>query len=398
MRRLLLTLLVPAAVIVAQQPDFAGRGPYADTFRVEDIPGTTETMENSRIYFPDSAGTFPGRAVPAPIVVFGHGWQMGIDRYYSYARHLASWGYVVVLPTISNPLIVPDHYARARLMIDAARFTAGLDTVPGDRFYRRLDPWNWGFAGHSMGGGLAMLAADTFGLQETLRVVVAIHSPQTTPPTHPAHILQPRLVLAGSMDNIAPWNDVRTAFWQGGNPPGTFAVITGANHGHVMDYSYFWENGGTATITRAEQQRIIRRHLTAFLERYLHGDSSDWNYNFTYGDSVLHSPVFDSVEVLLPPVSCEESVSGLFESRITLSPAPVRDRVFIRYAVCQPGPVLFSVHDAQGRLVSRLVSRSEPSGIRTVVWQPQTSLPSGSYFLRLALPETTAIRSLLLIR
>ena len=57
--------------------------------------------------------------MPAPIVVFAHGWEMGIGRYYSYAEHLASWGYVVVMPTYSNPTLSPQHDRRARLVVVA---------------------------------------------------------------------------------------------------------------------------------------------------------------------------------------------------------------------------------------------------------------------------------------
>lgn len=303
---LTMTLLTVAFLFIMQFPDFSAPGRFGHAYRTVDIPGSTETMVGSRIYYPDSAGVFPNSARPAPIVVFGHGWQMGIDRYYSYARHLASWGYVVCLPTISNPLINPQHDRRARLMVDAARFVAALDTVVGDPFYRCLDRTSWGFAGHSMGGGLAMLAADLFGLQDTLKVAVAICSPQTSPATRSANLQLPKLVLAGGVDNIAPWRDVRQAYWDSAPPPGTFAVISGANHGYVMDYSYFWENGGTARITRAEQQQIIRRHLTAFLERYLHQDTSTWNYHYCFGDSIFGHPTMDSVEVRFIPTGVKE--------------------------------------------------------------------------------------------
>ncbi len=297
---------VIASAAYAQTPDFSAPGRYGFAYRIEDIPGTTETMRDSRIYYPDSSGTFPRSAVPAPIVAFGHGWQMGIDRYYSYARHLASWGYVVVLPTYSNPLINPEHDKRARLMVDAARFVSALDTVTADRFYQKLDRWNWGFAGHSLGGAISLLAADTFRLTDTLRAVVALASPQTTPPTRSARLYVPKVIMPGSVDNIAPWTSVREAFWAQAPAPGTFAVIRGANHGFYMDFSYFWENGGTATISRDTQQMIVRRHMTACFERYLHGDSSDWNFAYVYDDSILGHPTMESVEVRLPTVGIEQ--------------------------------------------------------------------------------------------
>ncbi len=303
--------LILVTLVFAQSSDYGAPGRFAFAYRVVDIPGTGETMFSSLIYFPDSSGFFPQSAVSAPIVVFGHGWQMGIDRYYSYARHLASWGYVVCLPTVSNPLFIPEHDRRARLMVDAARWVAARDTVAGDRFFGKLDRTNWGFAGHSMGGGLAMLASDLFGLVDTLRAVVAIHSPQTDPPTRSANLFVPKLVLAGGVDNIAPWRDVREAYWDSAPAPGTFAVIYGASHGYVMDYSYFWENGGTSLITRQAHQLIIRRHMTAYFERYLRGDTSNWNYQYCFGDSILGHPTMDTVEVRLVPTGAEkESQNG----------------------------------------------------------------------------------------
>jgi dienelactone hydrolase len=365
------TLLLVTAAALAQ--DFSAPGPYNDTFRVMDIPGTTETMRNSRVYYPDSSGVLPGSAVPAPIAVFGHGWQMGIDRYYSYAAHLASWGYVCVLPTISNPLINPEHDKRARLMADAARFVGALDTVPGDPFFGKLDRDNWGFTGHSMGGSISMLAADTLRLGDTLRCVVGIACPQTTPPTRSANIRVPKLLLPGGVDNIAGWTGVRSAFWADAPPPGVFAVIGGANHGYVMDYSYFWENGGNATITRAEQQRITRRHLTAFFERYLHGDSSDWNFAYCYGDSILGHPTMDSVEVRLPTVGVEEGRTP-DASRRTLHATVVRGSLILpRSLAPRPSPVLL---DASGREVMGLCpGDNDVSG-----------LTPGVYFLHAAGP------------
>jgi len=304
---ILIILCTSINLVSAQYPDYDTTGPFPTvSYRTENIPGFYETMNNSRIYYPSSGNQVHPNAVPCPIIVFGHGFQMGIDRYYSYAQHLATWGFIVVLPTISNPFPTPEHYTRAHSMVDAARWVASRDTVISDIFYNKLDRFKWGFTGHSMGGGLACLAADTFRLIDTLKAVVSLASPQTTPPTHSQHIITPKLIMAGSVDNIAPWNDVRSAYWQNTPAPGTFAVIHGANHGYFMDYSYSWENGGTATITRAEQLRIARRHMTAFFRRYLKNDTTLWNYHYCFGDSIYHHPTMDSVEVRYGGVSIKE--------------------------------------------------------------------------------------------
>lgn len=275
-------------------------GVYAVSERTVNIPtlpgGSTSTMSNSKIYYPsEGSGVAPG-AVPCPIVVFGHGFNISIDQYVSYGRHLASWGYVVVVPTISNPFPLPSHYGRAIDMKAAGRYVAGLDTTASDIFYGKLDRWNWAFAGHSMGGSIACLAADTLRISDTLKCVISFSGPQSTPSTHPQHIQQPLLILEGTNDGIAPWNEVCTGFYRGGTQSATFAVIDGANHSQFTDSWTSPLGDGSATISRGLQKRYARRHLTAWLERYLKGVRTPLNYHCCFGDSVNgHSAMADTV-------------------------------------------------------------------------------------------------------
>ncbi len=367
----LIVLFLFIKPIFSQYPDYDTTGPFPTvSYRTENIPGLYETMNNSRIYYPSSGGQVNPSAVPCPIIIFGHGFQMGIDRYYSYAQHLASWGYVVVLPTISNPFPTPEHYTRAHSMMDAARWTASRDTVSTDIFYNKLARFKWGFTGHSMGGGLALLAADTFKLVDTLRAVVSLASPQTTPATHSEHLITPKMIIAGSVDNIAPWNDVRTAYWQNAPAPGTFAVIHGANHGYFMDYSYSWENGGTATITRAEQQRIARRHMTAFFQRYLRNDTTSWNYHYCFGDSIKGHPTMDTVEVRYEGVGVKEQ-KKIDDREYDISVYPNPFTKSLRIIGKDRGAEIF---DITGKKIAEIVIPG--------IWKPDRSLNTGVYFIK----------------
>ncbi len=374
MRYILISLVIvilSAKLAAGQYPDYDTTGPFPTvSYRTENIPGFYETMNNSRIYYPSSGGQVNPSAVPCPIIVFGHGFQMGIDRYYSYAQHLASWGYIVVLPTISNPFPTPEHYTRAHSMMDAARWTASRDTVPTDIFYNKLARFRWGFTGHSMGGGLALLAADTFRLYDTLKAVVSLASPQTTPPTHSQHLITPKMIIAGSIDNIAPWNDVRTAYWQNAPAPGTFAVIYGANHGYFMDYSYSWENGGTATITRAEQLRIARRHMTAFFQRYLRNDTTLWNYHYCFGDSIKGHPTMDTVEVRYGGVGLrEQKPMNATQSDVSVYPNPFTKSLSITGKSSSA-----EIFDITGKKITKI----EIPG----TWTPDRLLNPGIYFIK----------------
>ncbi len=400
----LLSVVLLLSGASSAQPRYDEPGPYSHDYREDDIEGVYETMDDSRIYYPWVSGSVPPTAVPCPVIVLGHGFMMGIDRYYSYAEHMASWGYVVVMPTFSNPFPTPEHYTRARSMVDAAEYVASLGSTPGDPLEDKVNADAWGFCGHSMGGGCAFLAADTFDLSGTLRVAVSFCSPQTTPPVDPGSLDIPKLVLCGSIDTIAPWEDVREAMWAGTPAPGAFAVIDGANHGYCMDYSYFWENGGQATISRDEQQRVIRLYMTAYMERYLHGDTSPWNYSFCYGDSILQTPVMDSVEVLL-------------ETGVDLSASPVRPASDSPILGAAPNPssgltvielggtgasAALSIVDISGRTVRTLPAPSGGGDGASVTWDGLDAagypVPPGLYIVVLQTPSERHAHPLLRVR
>ncbi|MBN2543423.1 hypothetical protein JXI42_11215 [bacterium] len=420
-------LLVSFRICAAQCPDYSEPGPYAHAYRTVSIPGEGETMNNSRIYYPSSGGAIPSAATPCPLVIFAHGWQLGIDRYYSYAERLASRGYIVTLPAFSSPLIIPDHDRRARLLIYALHFVNALNYSSGDIFEGNLDVDNWSMVGHSMGGSLSMLVGDrytnfpdsVFHIGDTLRAIVVLASPQSDPVANDANVTTPKMILAGTEDGIAPWEDVRAAFWADAPPPGVFAVIDGANHCQFNDYyGGCDEFDGSPDITRDEQQQIARRHITAFLNRYQMGDTTNCNFLYTYGDSLTEAAYFDSVEVRYVPVSVEEH-RQLIPSAFSLKayPNPFNSSVnIVIVGAINLTPLQMEIFDINGRKVYENFpfSRINPGCFLTPVtqsfadwgqqsfhllngdngsgdsrnrkgefaWQPNQSLPSGIYLIK----------------
>jgi dienelactone hydrolase len=282
--------------------DFSAPGNYLTAYFLADIPGEGETMTASRIYYPIEGDTIPGEAYPCPIVIFGHGWMMGIDRYYSFGEHLASWGYITVLPTYSNPIFFPEHERRARCLVAAGRYVAALNEECGHVFYKKLDPDCWGFSGHSLGGALSMLVGalySTTSLMDTLRVLVSMSGPDTSPSMDEERISLPKMLLGGTKDKIVPWEEMKTDIWDNSPAPGVFMVFRGANHNQFMDWSTPIEDlfDGTPEISRSLQLLLTRRHMTAYMERYMKGNKSHWNYQFCYGDSVRYGTHIDYWEI-----------------------------------------------------------------------------------------------------
>jgi dienelactone hydrolase len=134
-----------ADAIAMTQGDLAGLGPQpVDSSRVE-VPDQDESLEVV-LYKPAHPQT------PAPAVVFLPGRMATDDQYQSYARALASRGFVVAVRTWYS-LFRTD----LELAYDAKVMADWLVKAQG------ADPKRVGIAGHSMGGKDAVLAAAQYG-------------------------------------------------------------------------------------------------------------------------------------------------------------------------------------------------------------------------------------------
>jgi dienelactone hydrolase len=141
----------------------------------------------------------PRSGLGLPAVAFGHGWLQPPDRYLGLMRHLASWGIVVAAPgTQRGPL------ASHRLF--AADLRTALDVCVGVRLGAgdiSVDGSRLGLAGHSTGGGAAVLAAAD---DKRVHAVATLAASQTKPFATDAasRCAMPSLHLAGGRDVVAP--------------------------------------------------------------------------------------------------------------------------------------------------------------------------------------------------
>jgi pimeloyl-ACP methyl ester carboxylesterase len=102
---------------------------------------------DSTIYLPDGAGPFP-------VIVLTHGFQLSPADYVSYGEHLASWGYVTVLPQFPGNLFSsPTHTELKSALADLLDWLDSAPTVLGGV----ADPSELGLVGHSLGGKVALL-------------------------------------------------------------------------------------------------------------------------------------------------------------------------------------------------------------------------------------------------
>ncbi|ACU40358.1 dienelactone hydrolase family protein [Actinosynnema pretiosum subsp. pretiosum] len=208
----------------------------------------------------------PASGLGLPAVAFSHGWLQPATRYRGLLRHLASWGIVAAAPnTQRGPL------ASARLM--SANLTTALDVCTGVRLGEggiSVDPERLAVAGHSMGGGAAVLAA---ARDPRARAVVTLAAAETKPSALDAarEIGVPGLHLAGGEDRIAPPIGHAQAIAEAWRGPVQVRMLEKASHLGFTEGRHWSE---LLLDGRGERsaQRLARGLVTAFLLRVLKGE------------------------------------------------------------------------------------------------------------------------------
>lgn len=80
------------------------------------------------------------------------------------------------------------------------------------------------------------------------------------------------------------------------------------------------------------------------------------------------------------------------------TPNPFSGSLSVNFTLSELGHVNLEVFDLSGRLVQRLLSEEANTGLHSVDWNPDASVPSGCYLLRLVCAEETVSRRCVLLR
>ena len=234
--------------------ELSGPGPH-DVLRGElalvGLPGVVST---------------PRSGLGLPAVAFGHGWMQPSGQYRGLLRHLASWGIVAAAPgTQRGPL--PSHRLYAADLRTALDVCVGVRLGDGDI---SVDPTRLGLAGHSTGGGSAVLAAAD---DDRVRAVATIAAAEVRPSALDAagRCAMPGLHLVGGKDLIAPavaHGEAIASAWQG---PVTLRSVPKASHLGFTEGRHWSQLLLDGKPERASQ-RAARAMLTAFFLVHLAGE------------------------------------------------------------------------------------------------------------------------------
>ena len=207
----------------------------------------------------------PRGGLGRPAVAFGHGWLQPVSRYDELLRHLASWGLVVAAPdTQRGPL------GSHRQL--AADLRTALDVCTEVRLGRgdiSVEESKLGLAGHSVGGGCAVLAA---AVDQRCRAVATVSPAETLPSAVNAAraCTMPALHVACGRDNVAPpagHAEPLARAWAG---PVQLRRLPKASHLGVTDRPH-WSDLLIDGKPEVGTRRLAKVLLTAFLLRHLDG-------------------------------------------------------------------------------------------------------------------------------
>jgi chlorophyllase len=239
------------------------------------------------LYIPDDAG-------PHPVVVLTHGFQLSPANYASYGEHLASWGFVVVMPEYPGGLFGAPTHAELRDasigLLDWIESAADDEAQP---LLGRADADSIGMTGHSMGGKISFLTAASDTRADAVFGIDAVDSaggpgsspgpdyPSVTPELMPT--IDVPIVSVGETTNAtsdfgqacAPAADNFQRFFEHAGSPALQVEVVGANHMSFLDDP----NCGLVCFAcpagsddPSMTRRLTQGYLVAFFGRTLRGE------------------------------------------------------------------------------------------------------------------------------
>jgi predicted dienelactone hydrolase len=259
----------------AAAQDLSQPGPRVPSRRDVTVVRIDGSTFLATVHYP-ATGTAVGAPVdaangPYPLVAFGHGFVCPVTLYQTTGAHLASWGFVVIMPQ-TNGGLAPSHPGFAADFVSSMDWLAAQGTNPASPWAGAIAGDRRGVMGHSMGGGCAVLAAAS---DPRIRCAVPMAAADTSPSSVAAasNVWCATRLLVGSQDTIVP-PSTDVPMYANLRGPAQFVSITGGFHCGFTDSSILFCDSGA--ITRAQQLAIVRREATEWLLLYLCGDASQW--------------------------------------------------------------------------------------------------------------------------
>lgn len=257
--------------------DPAGNGPFPSVRQTVGIPGTQGAVLTTDVYFPGAGTVVSPGAGRCPVIVLGHGFSQSKDQHVNQGHHLATRGYIVLIPNSNS---ASDH---SRFADDLRKCIDWIEARGADGaspFFRRVRADRVGATGHSAGGLSAILAASR---DQRIRAVSPMDPVDNGGQGVAAlAVVAAPVAITYSEPSNCNANGSALTLYQAARAPKRGLRIVGANHTDPQDPA----SGLSALVcggANAQRQTLYRRYMAGWFEYHLRGDAS-------YGPWVFNQP------------------------------------------------------------------------------------------------------------
>ena len=242
-------------------------GPFQWHGLTVSIPGTEGANVGTDVYYPGNADGLDAAAGTCPVIVLGHGFLQSKSNHARQGEHLATRGYVVLIPNSNE---ASNHSRYADDFIKCIDWLGEQAVKPTSVFHQRVRLDRVGVSGHSAGGLSAILAAS-----RDLRIrAVSVMDPVDNGGLGAAALPTLFAPVAISRSEASSCNANGSAFilYNAAVAPKRDIRIVGANHTDPQDPANFLSvlTCGAANSTR---QMLYRRYMTGWFEYHLRDDA-----------------------------------------------------------------------------------------------------------------------------
>lgn len=231
-----------------------------------------------QVYYP---ATVAGADQPVangqfPVVVFGHGFVMGVSAYQNWWEQVVPRGYIMILPTTEGG-IPPSHdnFAQDLKFVGNEMVAAGA-TQGG--FWSGKVTDRICIMGHSMGGGATVLASAN---NTAITCLVTLAAAETTPSAQAAaaNITVPALMFYGTSDNVTPEADHGLPMFNNmASACKNYVRIANGSHCYFANYNFNCALGEAipGSLAREQQQAKTYALVNPWLDYFLKDNCAAW--------------------------------------------------------------------------------------------------------------------------
>lgn len=253
---------------------------------------TTSDGDPTDIYFPQLSKS-DCKSIEFPIALLLQGALVDKADYSNYAKQVASYGFVVVVPnnerTLTNPATgqtITGLFPEEAQVNDVLKDMKAEDIDPSSPIFKIVDTTKLGLLGHSFGGAVGIgatqeeiripgLGAEGYTIPTELKAGIFYGTSFGDPTTGafvPINNKVPLGLIRGDLDSVSPPNRSQSTYDQILNPPKALITVKGANHYGITNEDNPVREPSRPTLDQAAATSAIAKSSGLFLRANLLND------------------------------------------------------------------------------------------------------------------------------